>query len=116
MKKKIITAITIVTLMGVSFGVGATQFSRIETKEVIPKGYIAIEDCIPISDISIAYTDKYDYITFELNDVSKQLDDVNGVDYKSICDRINSNYTYIKENEDFVEYKTKDGYVYKIEK
>lgn len=47
----------------------------IETVEVIPDGYIALNECIPLSDVACYFIDGYDYPCFELKDVGNQLDD-----------------------------------------
>lgn len=67
----------------------------IETIEVIPDGYIALNECIPLADIACYFIDGYDYPCFELKDVWNQLDDDNNRSYADIME------TLPDETEDF---------------
>lgn len=67
----------------------------IETVEVIPDGYIALNECIPLSDVACYFIDGYDYPCFELKDVGNQLDDDNNRSYADIME------TLPDETEDF---------------
>lgn len=97
--KKSIEKIGIIAVMGImligAYLLGTTQAKTITetktviktetiTKEVIPDGYIAIENCIPLEDIAGWYYDKYDYLTFSLKDTTKQLDNPQGKSYNDI--------------------------------
>lgn len=86
MKNKIAKIILLGLALTSSYLLGATQ-SKTVTKEIIPDNYIVLEDCIPLSDITGYYIDKYDYICFELKDVTKQNDDPNGESYKDIISK-----------------------------
>jgi hypothetical protein len=86
MKNKIAKIILLGFALTSSYLLGTTQ-SKTVTKEIIPDNYIVVEDCIPLSDIAGYYIDKYDYICFELKDVTKQNDDPNGESYKDIISK-----------------------------
>lgn len=60
----------------------------IETVEVIPDGYIALNECIPLSDVACYFIDGYDYPCFELKDVGNQLDDDNNRSYTDIMEHL----------------------------
>lgn len=60
----------------------------IETVEVIPDGYIALNECIPLADIACYFIDGYDYPCFELKDVWNQLDDDNNRSYADIMEHL----------------------------
>ena len=55
----------------------------IETVEVIPDGYIALNECIPLEDIACYFIDEYDYPCFALKDVATQY---NADDTRSYAD------------------------------
>lgn len=55
----------------------------IETVEVIPDGYIALNECIPLSDVACWFMDGYDYPCLELKDVATQY---NADDTRSYAD------------------------------
>ena len=59
-----------------------------EAKTEIPKGYIKLEECIPLQDISCTWINEYDYICVEIGDYGKQLDDPNNATYESILSKI----------------------------
>lgn len=54
--------------------------------EVVPDGYIALEDCIPLEDIACYFIDGYDYPCFELKDVGNQLDNPDNKSYTEIME------------------------------
>lgn len=58
------------------------------SEEMIDYGYIKLEDCIPLADITGYYYNEYDYPCFELGDIRKQFDDVNGISYQNIMDKL----------------------------
>lgn len=91
--KKSIEKIGIIAVMGImligAYLLGTTQTKTVIktetiTKEVIPDGYIAIENCIPLEDIAGWYYDKYDYLTFSLKDTTRQLNSFHGKSYDDI--------------------------------
>lgn len=91
--KKSIEKIGIIAVMGImligAYLLGTTETKTIiktntTTKEVIPDGYIAIENCIPLEDIAGWYYDKYDYLTFSLKDTTRQLNSFHGKSYDDI--------------------------------
>ena len=91
--KKSIEKIGIIAVMGIML-IGAYLLRTTETKtiiktntttkEVIPDGYIAIENCIPLEDIAGWYYDKYDYLAFSLKDTTRQLNSFQGKSYDDI--------------------------------
>jgi hypothetical protein len=67
-----------------------------ETQETIPDGYIPLDECIPLEDISCFFIDGYDYPCFELKDIANQLDDENNRSYRDIMESLTD------ETEDFI--------------
>ena len=94
--KKSIETIGIIAIMLIgAYLLGTTQAKTITetktviktetiTKEVIPDGYIAIENSIPLEDIAGWYYDKYDYLAFSLKDTTRQLNSFQGKSYDDI--------------------------------
>lgn len=72
-----------------SYYLGTTQTETI-TKEVVPPGYIKLNDCIPLEDIACCYIND-GYITFELKDIGYQLDDTNNRSYSNIMKALEHN-------------------------
>lgn len=106
--KKSLTTIGTIAIMGImmilSYLLGTTQARTItetqtvtEIMEVIPDGYIALDECIPLEDIACYFIDGYDYPCFELKDVWSQLDDNNNRTYADIMESM------VDETEDFRE-------------
>lgn len=104
--KKSIQTIGKIATMGImlvsAYLLGTTQAETvietqkvIETVEVIPDGYIALNECIPLSDVACYFIDGYDYPCFELKDVGNQLDDDHNRSYADIMG------TLPDETEDF---------------
>lgn len=86
MKKSI--KITVVGIMLVcAYLLGTTQA---ETKEVIPIGYISLDDCIPLEDISYCFINEYDYPCFELKDVATQYNADNTRSYADIMSQLSN--------------------------
>ena len=94
MKKSIKTLGTIAAMTIIAIGsyfLGATQaktvteIKEIETVvEVVPDGYIKLDECIPLEDIACYFIDAYDYPCFSLADVNYQLDDISNRSYNDI--------------------------------
>lgn len=114
MKKTIKTIGTIAT-MGImlvcAYLLGTTQAETItevqtvtEIREIIPDGYIPLNECIPLSDVACYFIDGYDYPCFELKDVLNQLDDDNNRSYADIMDSLTDETEDFKEN--FVDMRT----------
>ena len=91
--KKSIEKIGIIAVMGImligAYLLGTTETKTVIktetiTKEVIPDGYIAIENCIPLEDIAGWYYDKYDYLTFSSKDTTRPLNSFHGKSYDDI--------------------------------
>lgn len=98
----VITAITIMIigayLLGTTQAKTITEVQTItNTVEVIPEGYIPLDECIPLSDIACYFIDGYDYPCFELGDYTHQFDDDNNRSYEDIMKEL------IDETEDFKE-------------
>lgn len=60
----------------------------IETVEVIPDGYIALNECIPLSDVACYFIDEYDYPCFGLKDVATQYNADNTRSYADIISHL----------------------------
>lgn len=60
------------------------------------------EISIPISDISLVYTDSLGYTTLQLKDYGCVEDDPNGISYQEIKSIVNSYYTSVRETTDSV--------------
>ena len=73
--KKILIFLAII----ISFGIGMAQGR---------KGYIKLENCIPLEDVACWYVDKYDYLSFSLKDITHQLDSYNNANYETICEKL----------------------------
>lgn len=74
-----------------------TEIKEIEkVVEIIPDGYIALEECIPLEDIACYFIDSYDYPCFELKDVCYQLDNDENRSYADIMNSLTD------ETEDFI--------------
>ena len=124
MKKSIKTIGTIATMGVIAIGsyfIGTTQAETItevqtvtETKEVekvvevVPDGYIKLDECIPLEDIAYCFIDNDDYICFELKDIGYQLDDSSNRSYADIRDSLEdmteefySNYVDMRKVTDF---------------
>lgn len=94
MKKSIKTIEKIATIgimLAFAYQIGTTRAETvietqkvIETVEVIPDGYIALNECIPLSDVACYFIDGYDYPCFELKDVGNQLDNDHNRSYEDI--------------------------------
>lgn len=80
MKKSIKIAVIAIMLV-CAYLLGTTQA---ETKEVIPAGYIPLNDCIPLADIACYFIDEYDYPCFELKDVATQYNEDHTRSYADI--------------------------------
>lgn len=88
MHKKIIQLTAVAVLTVTAFLVGRT-IQPTENKEEIPSGYIKLEECIPLEDISSCFINEYDYPCFELKDYGNQLDNPSNISYKDIIKSIN---------------------------
>lgn len=111
MKKKILT-ITLFAVVAVSsFAAGTTQTKTKEVEkvvEVIPNGYIKLEECIPLEDVACYFINGYDYPCFELKDVGNQLDNPDNRSYEDIMKELedvteeyNNNFVDMRTVSDF---------------
>ena len=89
--KTIGTIATITIMLVCAYLLGTTQAETItevqtitKIREVIPDGYIKLDECIPLEDIACYFIDGYDYPCFELKDVGNQLDDDHNRSYMDI--------------------------------
>lgn len=87
MKKKLVTALLFTTVAISSYALGTTQ-GKVTKIHTIPKGYIALEECIPLDDISCYYINGYGYPCFELGDIGNQLDDPRNTSYDKILSKL----------------------------
>ena len=111
MKKKILT-ITLFAVVAVSsFAADTTQTKTKEVEkvvEVIPNGYIKLEECIPLEDVACYFINGYDYPCFELKDVGNQLDNPDNRSYEDIMKELedvteeyNNNFVDMRTVSDF---------------
>ena len=90
MKRKIKAIVTIAIvgiMLVISYLIGTTQpKTKVirEQIEVIPDGYIKLDECIPLDDISCYFIDENNYYCFELKDIGNQLDDPSNRSYSDI--------------------------------
>lgn len=92
---KHIKSVCIIGIIGIIFvcgyllgssqaGTVAEVQTVVEAKEVIPDGYIPLEECIPLEDVACFFIDEYGYPCFSLKDLGYQLDDASNRSYADI--------------------------------
>lgn len=97
--KKTTKTIGMITAMGImlvcAYMLGATRAETvietqkvIETVEVIPDGYIALNKCIPLEDVACWFMNEYDYPCLELKDVATQYNADNTRSYADIMSEL----------------------------
>lgn len=107
--KRTIKTIGIITIMGTmlvcSYLLGTTQAETvieiqkvIETVEVIPEGYISLNDCIPLEDVACYFINDYEYLCFELKDVATQYNADNTRSYADIMKTLPNETSDFQEN------------------
>lgn len=117
--KRTIKTIGIIATIGImlacAYQLGTTQAETItkiqtvtETKEVVPAGYIPLEECIPLEDVACCFIDGYDYICFEIGDITHQLDDFSNRSYTDIMESLPNETEDFRNN--FVDMRTVIGY------
>lgn len=74
------------------------------------------EISIPISDISLVYTDSLGYTTLQLKDYGCVADDPNNISYATIKSMVNSYYTSVRETENSVTVTEPNGNTWSIRK
>lgn len=74
------------------------------------------EISIPISDISLVYTDSLGYTTFQLKDYGNINDDPNNISYAEIKQMVNSYYASVRETENSVTVTEFNGNTWTIRK
>ena len=98
MKKSIVNIVTMGILLVCAYFLGTTQAETVtEIKEVIPDGYIMLDECIPLEDIAFCYMNGYDYPCFVLGDITHQFDDDNNRSYAEIMENIADKTETVKE-------------------
>ena len=76
----------------------------IETVEVIPDGYIGLNEAILLEDVACWFMDGYDYPCFELKDVATQYNADNTRSYSDIMEQLPDETSDFLEN--FVDMRT----------
>lgn len=113
--KKSIKAIGIIATMGImlvsAYLLGTTRAETvietqkvIETVEVIPDGYITLNECIPLEDVACYFINEYDYPCFALKDVATQYNADNTRSYKDIMSHLPDETE--ERNENFVDMRS----------
>lgn len=74
------------------------------------------EISIPISDVSLVYTDSLGYTTLQLKDYGCVGDDPNGISYQEIKSIVNSYYVYVRETTDSVTVTEPNGNTWTVRK
>lgn len=74
------------------------------------------EISIPISDVSLVYTDSLGYTTLQLKDYGCVGDDPNGISYQEIKSIVNSYYASVRETTDSVMVTEPNGNSWSIRK
>lgn len=83
-------------LLGTTQAETVTVEKEVEKRvEVVPDGYIPLDECIPLEDIACYFINGYGYPCFELKDVKNQLDNPNNRSYAEIMEGLED------ETEDF---------------
>lgn len=95
----------IVTMIACAYLVGTTRAETvietqkvIETVEVIPDDYIALNEAIPLSDVACWFMDGYDYPCLELKDVATQYNADNTRSYADILSELPNKTADFQEN------------------
>lgn len=74
------------------------------------------EISIPISDVSLVYTDSLGYTTLQLKDYGCVGDNPNGISYQEIKSIVNSYYVFVRETTDSVTVTEPNGNTWTIRK
>lgn len=74
------------------------------------------EISIPISDVSLVYTDSLGYTTLQLKDYGCVGDDPNGISYQEIKSIVNSYYVFVRETVDSVTVTEPNGNSWTVRK
>lgn len=107
--KKSSKTIGVIAIMGVmlasAYAIGTTRAETvietqkvIETMEVIPEGYIAMDEAIPLEDVACCFINEYDYPCFELKDVATQYNADNTRSYADIMAQLPDKTNDFQEN------------------
>lgn len=97
--KKLAKAIGTIITMGImlicAYWLGTIQAETVrpvqavtETKEVIPDGYIPLDECVPLQDIACCFINDNGYLCFELKDTKNQLDNKHNRSYADIVNEL----------------------------
>lgn len=96
-------------LLGTTQAETITEVQTIEKiVEVIPDGYIKLEECIPLEDVACYFINGYDYPCFELKDVGNQLNNPNNRSYadimeslEDVTEKYNNNFVDMRQVTDY---------------
>lgn len=83
---------------------------------MVPKKKAKPEISIPVSDISLVYTDSLGYTTLQLKDYGCVGDDPNNISYETIKQMVNSYYTSVMETTDSVTVTEPNGNSWTVRK
>lgn len=108
MRKTIKTIVKISAIgiaLATAYKIGTTRVETVietqkvvDTVEVIPDGYIALNECIPLSDVACWFMDGYDYPCLELKDVATQYNADNTLSYTDILSELPDETADFQEN------------------
>ena len=114
--KTILKIAVIGTMLSSAYLLGTTRTETvietqkvIETVEVIPDGYIGLNEAIPLEDVACWFMDGYDYPCFELKDVATQYNAGNTRSYADILETLPDHTTEFQEN--FIDMRMVDDFV-----
>ena len=93
MKNKVFTLMMLTATALISYGIG--KQSKVVAD--VPKGYVRLEECIPLEDISCKFTNG-DYLCVGLGDITRQLDNPDSYTYEDILYGIEDITEELKED------------------
>ena len=95
MKNKAFTLMLLTATALISYGIGNMQSKNVVAD--VPKGYVRLEECIPLEDISCKFTNG-DYLCVGLGDITRQLDNPDSYTYEDILYGIEDITEELKED------------------
>ncbi|RKI83747.1 hypothetical protein D7V90_07600 [bacterium 1xD42-87] len=114
--KTILKIAVIGTMLASAYLLGTTRTETvietqkvIEMVEVIPDGYIGLNEAIPLEDVACWFMDGYDYPCFELKDVATQYNADNTRSYADILETLPDHTAEFQEN--FIDMRMVDDFV-----
>lgn len=103
--KTIVKISAIGIVLATAYKIGTTQAETVietqkvvDTVEVIPDGYIPLNEAIPLSDVACYFIDGYDYPCLELKDVATQYNADNTRSYADILSELPNETADFQEN------------------